>query len=378
MNQPDITMDSIKLYNDLMALCASNEAFYYIDHEYGGETFRIFNYRLASYSDFLLPGALECRGHMFHINHSDMNPHGPCLVSLPMEKFFNVGENPFTMDLDWSKVVRVDDKLDGSLISTVQFGNDFILKSKGSLSSDQAKAATAWLNRDENSPFKWMLWNLASQAYTVNLEWTAPDNQIVLGYDDARLRILNIRDMRDGSYLSKAHSGIPSQYWVDMFDEVVDDAWIENARKKVGIEGYVLWFENGLKAKLKTDWYCDLHLQKEQVTNPRRLFESVLMERSDDLKALFVNDPLSVARIESMEAFGKSLYNRLHKLVDEFYQSNKHLDRKDYAIKGQAELKKDGVFSQAMNLYLGKDIGLKEHLVKNFKAFGITDTSTED
>lgn len=369
-------MDSVKLYNDLIALCASNEAFYYIDHYLEGDDapYRIFNYRLASYSDFLIPGALECRGHTFRVSPT----YGSQLVSLPMEKFFNVGENPFTMDLDWSKVVRVDDKLDGSLISTVQVGNDYILKSKGSLSSDQAKAATAWLALDENVDMRRLLTIATISGYTANMEWTAPDNQIVLGYDDARLRILNLRSRITGQYLNKDEIDGFQDLWVDMFDEVVDDAWIENARKKVGIEGYVLWFENGLKAKLKTDWYCDLHLQKEQVTNPRRLFESVLMERSDDLKTLFVNDPLSVARIESMEVFGKTLYNRLHKLVDEFYQSNKHLDRKDYAIKGQAELKKDGVFSQAMNLYLGKDIGLKEHLVKNFKAFGITDTSTED
>lgn len=367
---------SNKLYDDLIALCASNEGFYFADHFIEGDDapYRIFNYRLATYSDFLLPGALECRGHTFRISPL----RGAELVSLPMEKFFNIGENPFTMNLDWSKVVRVDDKLDGSLISTVQVGNGFILKSKGSLSSVQAKAATVWLDNVENREFRAYVELLMHNACTVNFEWTAPDNQIVLGYNNSSLRVLNVRSMKTGEYLSKSESGIPDEYWVEMFDEVVDDVWIENARLKTGIEGYILWFSNGQKAKLKTDWYCALHLQKEQVNNPRRLFESVLMECSDDLKTLFTNDPTSVARIESMEVFGKNLYNSLHKRIEDFYQTNKHLDRKEYAIKGTTELKNDGVFSQAMNLYLNKDMGLRDFLIKNYKRYGITDISSDD
>jgi hypothetical protein len=79
-----------------------------------------------------------------------------------------------------------------------------------------------------------------------------------------------------------------------------------------------------------------------------------------------------------MEVKAKALYNRLHKLVDDFYQTNKDLSRKDYAILGQQELKADGVFSQAMNLFLGKDMGLKEHMIKNYKAFGIVDTAVTE
>jgi hypothetical protein len=116
-------------------------------------------------------------------------------------------------------------------------------------------------------------------------------------------------------------------------------------------------------------------LQKDQINNPRRLFESVIMEQSDDLKALFLADPLAIVRIEEMEEKAKSLYNRLHKLVDSFYNENKELSRKDYAIKGQSELRADGVFSLAMNLYIGRDMGLKEHLIKNYKSYGIVDTT---
>ena len=52
------------LYDELMAL-QSNEAFYFVDQSVGDCDYRIFLYRLASYTEFCLPGALESRGITF-------------------------------------------------------------------------------------------------------------------------------------------------------------------------------------------------------------------------------------------------------------------------------------------------------------------------
>lgn len=57
-----------ELYTNLMSLVASNEAFYYVDHVLNSCIYRVFTYRLASYTDFLEPDALECRGHMFRLD----------------------------------------------------------------------------------------------------------------------------------------------------------------------------------------------------------------------------------------------------------------------------------------------------------------------
>ncbi|KAF3170076.1 hypothetical protein EYR41_001894 [Orbilia oligospora] len=364
------------LYNDLMSLCASNESFYFVDHNYNGVTFRVFSYRLSTYSDFLLPGALECRGHTFRLDPSNVETT-PTLISIPMEKFFNVGENPMTMNLDWSKVVRVDDKRDGSLISTVSVGDgddgEFILKSKTSLISQQAKLATDLLGTPEYEPLWEACRRMTKLGFTVNMEYTAPTNQIVLTYKGTELRVLNIRSLDDGSYLPLSDLDIPTKFLVDTFVDKVSQSWVDDARTKTGVEGWVLWFDSGMKVKLKTDWYSNLHLQKERVASSRSLFELVLMEQSDDLKTLFLKDPQSIARIEEMEVKAKTIYNRLHKLVDDFYQTNKDLSRKDYAVLAQKLLKSEGVFPQAMNLYSGKAMGLREHLIKNFKSLGLVE-----
>lgn len=377
MKHPHHTFDASTLYTDLMNLCESGDVFYFQDHTYQGNSYRIFNYRLASFGDFQQKQALECRGHTFRIDTAT-----PVLVSLPMEKFFNLNENPFTMNLDLSTVIRVEDKRDGSLISTVNLHDNsevIHVKSKGSFTSDQAKAAYNMLNYgDAYWEFAKTLRAAVGKNYTVNMEYTAPDNQIVVGYTKARLVVLNIRDNETGEYVDPINFGFRS-YEVAEYQEVpVDQKWLEIAKDEIGVEGYVFYFENGLKAKFKNDWYCNLHLQKEQVNHPRRLFEAVLHETSDDLRGLFANDALTIQRIEAMEVLVKREYNRLATLIDSFYTENHELSRKDYAILGQQVLAPHGVFSQAMNLYLGNPHGLKDWMIKNYKQFGITDTVNTD
>ena len=77
------------LYNDLMKLCDENEAFYYTDQQVDGRYYRIFLHRLASYTDFLEPNALEGRGVMFEMDNEGKDALPIRLASLPFSKFFN-------------------------------------------------------------------------------------------------------------------------------------------------------------------------------------------------------------------------------------------------------------------------------------------------
>ena len=92
-----------------MDLCKNNEAFFYKDHVLDDQTYRIFNYRLCSHTDFLSSGALECRGHMFNITVEGR----PVIVCLPMQKFFNLGE------INWTRY----EELQFSLKNLYDLGN---------------------------------------------------------------------------------------------------------------------------------------------------------------------------------------------------------------------------------------------------------------
>lgn len=358
------------LYEKLLHLCECNESFYYTEHVRDQVKYQIFSYRLASHSQFQLPGALECRGHTFRNTGS-----GWVLASLPMNKFFNYAEHVSWGDeITLANTSMIMDKADGSLISTVIDGNgNFFLKSKTSFTSTQAICANRILKDNKT------LFNSVKAAvecgYTVNFELVGPNNQIVVGYDTERLIVLNARHMLSGDYASYSQL-------VEWFgDDVVASYEIphdmhnflnEISESADNIEG-VIFVCDGVFYKHKTNKYCVLHHLKDSINNARRLWEACVNETADDLRALFHDDPVSIAKIIDMEEKASKIYSHIHKVVHAFYNENKALDRKSYAINGQAELNKEGLFSLAMNLYLGKDADIKAFMVKNYKKYGIRD-----
>lgn len=80
------------IYDALMDLVSKNEAFYYQDFTLDGKVYRVFNYRLASYTDFLADFALEARGITFEVSCENRDAVCYRLVCRPMQKFFNLNE----------------------------------------------------------------------------------------------------------------------------------------------------------------------------------------------------------------------------------------------------------------------------------------------
>lgn len=104
-------------------------------------------------------------------------------------------------DIKDKKITRVQEKLDGSVISFVKLPNGKIVaKSKMSFDSEQAKMAQEIF---DNS------WELISMVETIMgddktaiFELISPFNQIVLPYNETELRLLQIRDNKTGEYAS--------------------------------------------------------------------------------------------------------------------------------------------------------------------------------
>ncbi len=395
-----------KLYEQLMTLVETNDAFYHADRALGNQVYRLFNYRLASYTNFLLPGALECRGIMFNITHDEPGLLGADgyagveLASMPMEKFFNLNENPSTMDLDLSTMVDAELKADGSLISTYMHDlgyawpdteSELRLKTKGSIESDQCVAAMKYLDCDENDSYRIALMNLTRMDYTINCEWCAPDNRIVLGYMEPVLTVLNVRRNNDGGYVDLfSPSALGNPAWDVLREHHIDKVtvedpvqWVADIPDMVDIEGYVITLESGQRIKVKTEWYLVQHRAKDSINSDRRLFEAVLAEATDDLRSMFYYDELICKRIGEMEEFVAKHYNHLVETVETFYETNKHFvddvdeGRKQYAIKGQKELEKMH-FGLAMSLFLGRDVNYKEFMAKHWKEYGLKDLEKDD
>lgn len=145
----------------------------------------------------------------------------------------------------------------------------------------------------------------------------------------------------------------------------MDDV-ISKIKKEQEGEGYVIEIvkpDGNYLIKVKNDRYLALHQAKDGVYNPKRLFVAVLEESTDDLRSMFTDDAYVLSLIEGMENTVQPVYNHLVKTVEDFYSDNKHLERKEYAIKAQSEHPK--IMGLLMSAYLGRNVDYKEFSIKN-------------
>jgi T4 RnlA family RNA ligase len=359
-----------ELFDNLMALQDPNDIskFFYKDVvTQPGTKCRIFSYNYAAYSDWLLPGALESRGIMFEL---DANDQPVRVMARPMEKFFNLEENPFTMDLDLSQLEYAMTKADGSLISTYVDQGYLYTKSKGSISSSQAIESKQLLLDINYKPLAERALELAKDGFTCNFEYVAPNNRIVLNYAKKDLILLNVRHNETGEYVPMAElqkDPVLRNYLIDVYpprEDIDANEMIKEIREMVDIEGFVFQHASGLKFKLKTEWYSNLHRVKDTLNNSEALFMVVVAGGSDDMKSLFTDD-LSRTKIESFETAFLDYLKKTSNFVFDLQRQLIGSDRKTYAIECQTILRNTDqleLFGVMMELYKGAD---QEQTIKN-------------
>lgn len=369
-----MTFDPIKIYNDLMNLVAEDEAFFFKDFMLDDVKYRIFNYRLASWTSFQKPSALYARGIMYDVT----DENNVVLKCQPPMKFFNFAEG--SVDHTSATCIMKMEKLDGSLISTYWHKGHLRLKTKGSLFSEQAIDAMKWLDRPENAKFKFQL---STVTGTVNLEITSPRNRIVIPYAEEKLTVLNVCR---GEYFFVERLGlwfspeyIVNNEAISVTGQELTDMVSSIEKETVG-EGYVLVLQNesgNYMVKVKNDRYIQLHHTKDSITSQKRLFECVVDESTDDLKGMFSDDPVALQLIDQMEQKVIPIFNHLIKTVETFYEENKELSRKDYALKAKAE--HPTLMGLLMNPYIGRENDYKDFAKKNrVELFNVNESVVND
>ncbi|UKM62662.1 putative RNA ligase [Aeromonas phage P19] len=367
-----------ELYNNLLKLTEEHgDCFFFRDHWSSiGNHFRVFSYHIAGLTQWMLPDALECRGIMFEL----INGEPYRIASRPMEKFFNLAERQAwnltnsgvvgldKLELDYSNIDRYEDKADGSLMSSYHFIDpeddnriNYMLKSKTSINSDQANDANRWLvNHTDLLDF---IIDCEEAGYTVNLEWCSPKNQIVIMYPEESLKILNVRHRDTGEYYSNnklIRSPVFRKYAVDqfMFEEGTDvNAAISNMYNETGIEGYILVMKDGSRVKIKTTSYVARHKLKDSITNNKDLVIAVAQGVSDDLRQLFLDDSLSLTKIQEFEDHVVSVAGSTYTKIREAHKACAGMERREYAISMQNTFKQDRMFFNiVMKMFQAPDL----------------------
>jgi RNA ligase len=245
------------------------------------------------------------------------------IVARPFKKFFNMEE------LSDEQIPKQDfdvyEKLDGSLGILFNYKNQWIICSRGSFMSEQAIKAGELLKKYDLKYFYY--------DYTFIFEIIYKENVIVVNYGDTEdLVLLGVIHTQNGTELpynelikiSKS-TKVPV---VKKYDICNDYTSLKNL---VGNneEGFVIYFKNGFRMKIKGEEYCRLHFEISNVSN-RVIWERLKNNQSfDDLLELIPDE--FYPWVEQTKNELLSEYKRVFKELDEeFY---KFINIKDFALK---------------------------------------------
>jgi RNA ligase len=320
---------------------------------------RVVCYMVAGEKTFDNEYAIECRGITFDSEGF--------IICRSLHKFFNVGERETTQShcLPWDSIFRVMDKRDGSMITPVMIDGKVVCKSKKAFESDVAILATKYLHLPQNASLLAFCKTCLKDKITPIFEWTSSKSRIVVDYgNEDKLVLLHCRDMITGDYLDISAFGKN----ISCIDEFKLDgkSLLDVTETTEEIEGWVVQFRNGDMVKIKTKWYLDLH-HVITFLRARDIAEMVLDETIDDVKAVLIEQGISVDKVRQIESEVIAAIVKIENSVESIYEANKHLDRKNFAI----GFKGSEYFGLLMTRYLGQDpdyIGFykKFHLKEDF------------
>ena len=277
-------------YDDCMRICAASDSFKHKVDEVDGYQVHQFDYFLAQYGDFADPlgdgslKAFEIRGITFVENE------GVFQRFIVLHKFFNLNQTTGCMleDVQDKKVVRVQDKADGSVIRFLRLPNARVIaKSRFSLQSEQAIAAQAIYENDQ-SIHKFVDYTLDNSIAAV-FEIVAPWNQVVLYHNETQLILLQMRDEATGKYRHFDPALIRDEWNIRVtedFDVTSIEELDAQCRVLENVEGFVVQLDDGQTLKIKTDWYRHRHrLLTENCNREDYVIETTLAGMIDDILA---------------------------------------------------------------------------------------------
>lgn len=330
--------------------------------------YRVFTYMIPRFSDFKNPNGLNCRGTMFLVNKETGEAQ---LVALPMKKFFSLGEGE-KEDL----AIKIEDakhayiKEDGSLLTSYISPIDGKVKLK-------SKNVPECLNKDAvmksvSDALFAELQEISESGISVDLELTTPENRVMMEYSDYNVHVLKARSLETGEYIDIRSKEFAEKYPV-IAEHLVKEVPVSSVDiNRKDIEGYVLEFADGRLLKIKTIPYLSIvsvisiqDLNKEG----ENLYRAALDEVLDEVRSMFVYKARSpnynldqrLANVDKVEAYAKRTYHDMVKKVNELYESNKHLERGDFAraVKDEKQL-----MPLLMQLYTGGKADYKQTAIK--------------
>lgn len=278
----------------------------------------------------------ECRGLIFD---SKTNR----LIRRPFHKFFNTREREETSseNIDVCGSYIMLHKLDGSMIAPF-ITSDKVLRWGTKAGETDTSAQILPFIESRSNYIEFALYTIG-MFVTPIFEWMSEENRIVIDYGKPQLIVTSARNMITGEYLGyDVLAELCQQFGVPLVEKfntkyLNASAIIEDVSQMVGIEGFVICFDNGHMAKIKTNQYVMLHRAKEKLLHERCVANMIVNNTIDDVIAhlpLFDVDRVNKYRTNFVEWFYQTATTYAQISYREIVVNN--VDRKKFAIERSA------------------------------------------
>lgn len=285
--------------------------------------YAVIDYVYAAPDTFDNPLRLECRGLKFG---SDGR-----ILARPFQKFFNVGERPGATgeNLNLTQPHIVMEKMDGSMIHPAIVNDEVVLMTRMGR-TDVARKAERHLTPHLAAVCRAFL----ETGLTPVFEFTAPDNRIVVHYQESNLTLLAMRHTVSGQYTE--HSVVAdAALWMGVKAVPIHTvpteprAFLEHARAIKGMEGFVIRFADGFMVKAKGEDYVLKHRAKESVLQEKNVLALIVRDELDDVLPLL--DAPDRANVERYRADVLAGISGAEDILSRMVEAGKDADQKTFA-----------------------------------------------
>lgn len=261
--------------------------------------------------------------------------HKERVVALPFSKFFNMNETEETRPEALPNLpYECTDKIDGSLIEVYGFTPEgaqplTMVHTRGSWDNEQGQKARDYLWN--NIRYNVMGDFITEHCATLLFEITYPGNGVVSYGKDTQMTLIGVRTLpaADDYFHSdlKAVAELIGCPVVPLHEELTLDK-LGDFNEKPNMEGHVVRFSNGLRIKVKTDWYVRAFRMKNW-WRPSRILEALIEVGHFDDSAL--DEEARKIAADYMEQF-RIQYNVLDARVQKALQEVAGKSRKEAAL----------------------------------------------
>lgn len=360
-------------YNEMMNIYNKTDNFDIVDEEVYGIKTRSFNYRLDVFQSFNQCGARNFRGTTFDIESKE-------LLALPFYKFFNYNQSEFTLDKivkTW-KIKNIYEKVDGSLIFFYKVNGKLVARTQRRCNNIQSNEAMKIVN--QNNDIKKWIEDTIENGYTPLFELLSNMDPHIVYYNNIdTICLLRIRNRSDGTLYMADLDILPlyESSLISVFpiyndklitiNDIINDCKENIFERNELREGYVVLFENGELVKFKRPQYLSLAKLHDLHHTDTCIVEMLFNETLDDGLSEFKDNQSMLNYINNIIEAVDDTYNKKIKKAKDYYNQNKDLDRKLFAIKAQNELKdvKDS-FGIAMELFINNGFLDEKKLQESF------------